>query len=73
MRSKLGFVCPILEPEYTSSMIIDAIKRKQAVLAMPRAIYVSHALHFFLPTTLRDMLTECTGLNSAMDSFKQTR
>jgi all-trans-retinol dehydrogenase (NAD+) len=66
-------VAPVLRPEYVVQRIVEAIKRRNPVLIMPRLGYLSPVLRATLPTVLYDWVCATTGVSSSMDNFVQTR
>jgi len=66
-------VAPVLRPEYVVQRIVEAIKRRNPVLIMPRLGYLSPVLRATLPTVLYDWVCATTGISSSMDNFVQTR
>ncbi|XP_064409747.1 epidermal retinol dehydrogenase 2-like [Latimeria chalumnae] len=61
---------PILEPEYASRKIVDAILREQVILVMPRGLYVIFGLKNIMPVKLGLLLGDYFGAFHFMDHFK---
>mmetsp|Transcript_21388 Transcript_21388/g.44525 ORF Transcript_21388/g.44525 Transcript_21388/m.44525 type:complete len:315 (+) Transcript_21388:105-1049(+) len=72
-RFPLGFLLPILEPEYVVHKIVQGMRRRRTELRLPRLMYVSDLLHFVFPTYIKDFIFELVGFSDSMDSFRQTR
>ncbi|XP_076828270.1 epidermal retinol dehydrogenase 2 [Brachyhypopomus gauderio] len=68
--TKWPSLLPILEPEYACRKIIDAVRRDQVYLCIPRFIYVILALKSILPTKLGVLLGTYMGSFDFMAQFK---
>jgi hypothetical protein len=64
---------PLLEPQYVADEVINAMKRDQAIVVLPRLAMVSSVLKAALPTDLSDTILRVLGVTSSMDKFHQTR
>ena len=80
MRSTIPFLnplvsalMPVLRPEYVADRVIQAVKRDQEVLVMPRFGYLSHLFRATLPVFVFDMAMDVLGVSHSMDHFQQTR
>lgn len=71
-RAGASWVLPILQPAYVASMVVRAIKRKQAWLCLPRIVYLVPLLRV-LPVSLYDIVGRLLGSTKTMDNFHQTR
>ncbi|XP_067303663.1 epidermal retinol dehydrogenase 2 [Pseudorasbora parva] len=69
-NTKFPRLMPILEPEYACRKIVDAVRRDQVYLYMPRSVYIAIALKNFLPTKLGVLLGEYLGAFNFMAKFK---
>jgi hypothetical protein len=49
---------------------MSAVENDQAVLMMPRILYVGGLLRTLLPTSVFDFVQDLLGVSSSMDSFK---
>ncbi|XP_068093514.1 epidermal retinol dehydrogenase 2 [Hyperolius riggenbachi] len=63
-------VMPILEADYASKKIVDAILKEQIYLVMPRSLYIMFGLKNILPSKLGVVLGDYFGAFHFMDHFK---
>ncbi|XP_018415619.1 PREDICTED: epidermal retinol dehydrogenase 2 [Nanorana parkeri] len=61
---------PILEPEYASKTIVDAILKEQVYLIMPRGLYVVFGFKNIISAKLGVVLGDYFGAFHFMDHFK---
>ncbi|OCT76834.1 short chain dehydrogenase/reductase family 16C member 5 L homeolog isoform X1 [Xenopus laevis] len=61
---------PILEAEYASKKIVDAILKEQVYLVMPRSLYIMFGLKNIMSTKLGVVLGDYFGAFNFMDHFK---
>ncbi|XP_063781302.1 epidermal retinol dehydrogenase 2-like [Pseudophryne corroboree] len=61
---------PILEPEYASKKIVDAILKEQVYLVMPRSLYIIFAFKNIISAKLGVVLGDYIGAFHFMDHFK---
>ena len=64
---------PVLEPQYVADRVVQAVKRGQEVLVMPRFAYSSHLFRAILPVFVFDWAMDLLGVSRSMDHFEQTR
>lgn len=69
-NTKWPRLMPILDPEYACRKIVDAVRREQVYLYMPRSIYTIIALKNLLPTKVGVLLGEYLGAFNFMAKFK---
>ncbi|XDV17266.1 hypothetical protein PO909_023163 [Leuciscus waleckii] len=69
-NTKFPRLMPILEPEYAVRKIVDAVRRDQVYLYMPRSLYFAIALRNFLPTKIGVLLGGYLGAFNFMAKFK---
>lgn len=69
-NTKWPRLMPILEPDYVCRKIVDAVRRDQVYLYLPRSIYLSIALKNILPVKLGVLLGEYLGAFDFMAKFK---
>ncbi len=69
VRSRLGFMLPILHPEKVAHKIVAAIASNKAVLMMPPAVKLLPFLRI-LPPRGFDALMNLLGVNASMDTFR---
>jgi all-trans-retinol dehydrogenase (NAD+) len=68
VKTRFQWLLPILEPEYATDRIMQAIERDRCRLIMPRVVYTTF-LGRMLPVRLFDGLMEFLGVNKSMDEF----
>ncbi|KAM4705977.1 epidermal retinol dehydrogenase 2 [Rhinophrynus dorsalis] len=61
---------PILEADYASKKIVDAILKEQVYLLMPRSLYFLFGLKNLMPTKLGVVVGDYLGAFHFMDHFK---
>ncbi|XP_007231130.3 epidermal retinol dehydrogenase 2 [Astyanax mexicanus] len=69
-NTKFPRLMPILEPEYVCKKIMDAVRRDQVYLCLPRFMYLIVALKHILPAKMGVMLGEYLGAFDLMATFK---
>jgi len=69
VKTRFPLILPILEPEYVANKVIQAIKRKRAMLYMPRIVRFT-CLGRIFPTPINDWFLDVLGVSSSMDEFK---
>lgn len=69
-NTKWPRLMPILDPDYACRKIVDAIRREQVYLYMPRSIYIIIGLRNLLPTKVGVLLGEYLGAFNFMAKFK---
>lgn len=70
VKSRFPLLLPILEPDYVCSMIVRSIRRRDAVLCLPRIVYLNPLLRGLLPTAVLDYVAETLGVSDSMSEFK---
>lgn len=68
-KTKWPTLLPILEPEYASKRIVDAILREEVYLLMPRSLYFLMALKNWIPAKVGVVLGNYVGAFHFMDHF----
>ncbi|KAM4688313.1 epidermal retinol dehydrogenase 2 [Discoglossus pictus] len=68
--SKWPHFMPILEPEYASKTIVNAILKEQVYLVMPRSLYLIFGLKNIISSKLGVVLGDYFGAFHFMDHFK---
>ena len=68
VKTRFQWLLPILEPEYATDRIMQAIERDRRRLIMPRIVYTTF-LGRILPIRAFDGLMEFLGVNKSMDDF----
>lgn len=61
---------PLLEPDYVTQKVVQAIRRNTAMLCLPRIVYATPLLRALLPTSLLDWTSEVLGISDSMNQFK---
>lgn len=69
VKTRFPLLLPILEPEYVANKVIQAVKRKRAMLYMPRLVRFT-CLGRIFPTGINDWFLDVLGVSSSMDQFK---
>ena len=67
--TRFSWVLPILEEEYASAKIIQAVRENQTMLMMPRFLYLVPFIQAILPTWISDWLSDVLGATNCMDDF----
>jgi len=69
VKSKLPLSLPILDQDYVTNKIIEAILTNQQMVVLPKITYFLMSLKWCLPTRGITLLQQFTGCSSSMDSF----
>ncbi|NWW84717.1 RDHE2 dehydrogenase, partial [Rhynochetos jubatus] len=69
-QTKWPKLLPMLEPEYVAEKIINAIRRNQEMLLLPRSLYFMFAFKNMLPVKIVVLLANYFGTPHTMDNFK---
>ncbi|XP_038665327.1 epidermal retinol dehydrogenase 2 isoform X2 [Scyliorhinus canicula] len=69
-KTKWPHLIPILDPNYATKKIVNAILQEQVLLVMPRCLYFFHAIQNLLPMKLGILLGRYFGVFNVMDNFK---
>ncbi|XP_062850092.1 epidermal retinol dehydrogenase 2 isoform X1 [Trichomycterus rosablanca] len=69
-NTKWPRLMPILEPDYVCRKIVDAVRRDQVYLYLPRSMYLTISLKHLLPVKLGMLLGEYLGAFDFMAKFK---
>lgn len=72
VKSRFGWLIPILEPDDVVRRILRAIERDQQRLIMPWFVYTTF-LARLLPVPVYDWLNDFFGISRSMDEFKGRR
>jgi all-trans-retinol dehydrogenase (NAD+) len=70
VKSKFGFVLPILEENWASQRIVNAILQEEKVTVLPWFCNIVMIFKAILPVGVNDWLCDFMGANSSMDHFK---
>ncbi|XP_014677260.1 PREDICTED: epidermal retinol dehydrogenase 2-like [Priapulus caudatus] len=70
VNAKFPALCPILEAEYASDKIMEAILTNQKMLLMPRALYWVCTLLLLLPVEAQFYVADFIGISHSMSTFK---
>jgi len=68
VKTRFRFLLPILDPDYVTERIVDAIRRDRRRLVLPRFVYATWLVRV-LPVPVFDALMELFGVNKSMDDF----
>jgi all-trans-retinol dehydrogenase (NAD+) len=68
VKTRFQWLLPILDPEYATDRIMQAIERDRRRLIMPRVVYATF-LGRILPVNVFDGIMEFLGINKSMDDF----
>ena len=68
VKTRFQWLLPILEPEYATDRIMQAIERDRRRLIMPRVVYTTF-LGRLLPVNVFDGVMDFLGINKSMDDF----
>jgi len=68
VKTRFQWLLPILDPDYATDRIMQAIERDRRRLIMPRVVYTTF-LGRLLPVRTFDALMELLGINQSMDDF----
>ena len=68
VKSRFGWLIPILKPEYAVRRILGAIRKRKRRLIRPRFVYTVFPVRL-LPVTAFDGLMNFFGINHSMDDF----
>ncbi|KAL8589160.1 hypothetical protein ACOMHN_052498 [Nucella lapillus] len=69
VRTRFAWLLPILDPVATVDRIMDAILCNQAMLILPRFLYVGYFLRGLLPIRVASIISTHLGVNQSMDAF----
>ena len=61
----IPFLFPILEPHYVADKIIQAVRRNEPELMMPRALALGQIIRAFAPVSVYDAIIEVLGARRA--------
>ncbi|MCO5197822.1 MAG: SDR family oxidoreductase [Anaerolineae bacterium] len=68
VKTRFGFLLPILKPDYVADRIIKTIESNGQRLIMPRFVYANYLVRI-LPVPVQDFLFGFFGINKSMDDF----
>jgi all-trans-retinol dehydrogenase (NAD+) len=69
VKTRFSWLLPIMTPEYAARRIVDAVRRGEARVIMPRFVYASFVARA-LPIRVFDALMAFFGISRSMDEFK---
>lgn len=69
VKSRFGFLFPIMTPDYVSSAIVAAVKRGDEQLLLPYSMNLLSIARLF-PVPIQDYFADLLGFHSGMDDFK---
>lgn len=69
VQTKYPSILPIQDPEETVDRIMDAILCNQAIVIIPRILYLVYALKGMLPVKVQQVMGDCMGVSHSMDTF----
>jgi all-trans-retinol dehydrogenase (NAD+) len=70
VKTRFPLILPILEPEYVVDSILQAMRRGDESLSLPRIVGLVPLMRGLFPTSLFDRVTFFLGINDTMDEFK---
>ena len=70
VQTKFPTLLPIIDPEWASERIVNAILNEEKFVIFPWFIGHAFILKAILPAQLYDMVTEFFGVHSVMRDFK---
>jgi len=70
VQTKYPFLLPILEPNYVTDKIIDAVLYNQQVIALPKIVWTIPLAKGLLSTKACDEAMRWLGISDTMDNFK---
>jgi all-trans-retinol dehydrogenase (NAD+) len=68
-----SFLLPLLEPELVANSVIQAVKRNQSELYLPKIVSITYLVKFLFSTKIRDYISDLLGITSSMDDFSGLR
>lgn len=63
-------ILPILDPNWATDKMVDAVLRNKAVLLLPRILYIFLFIKSTFSTAIFHTMARFFGVNSSMDEFK---
>lgn len=66
---KTNWLLPMLDQEYVASKSVEAVLTNQAMLCMPRTLYLIVSLKNLVPVKAAMMLADFIGINKFMEEF----
>ncbi|XP_076437686.1 protein dhs-3-like [Babylonia areolata] len=69
VQTRFPWLLPILDPVQTVDSIMDAVLCNQAIIILPRFLYVAYALKGVLPVKVQRVLNAHMGISASMDTF----
>ncbi|MFH1809849.1 MAG: SDR family oxidoreductase [Pseudomonadota bacterium] len=69
VKTRFGFMLPILKEEYVAGKIVCAIQKDSPRLFMPRIVYTDFLLRGLLPVRVFDVVVDILGINKCMEDF----
>ncbi|XP_068737551.1 epidermal retinol dehydrogenase 2-like [Montipora capricornis] len=70
VKTRFPLLMPILEPEWATDQMIDAVLRNKTELLLPKVLKLHLVIKSVLPTTSYLSLSRFFGVSSSMDEFK---
>jgi all-trans-retinol dehydrogenase (NAD+) len=70
VTTRFPWMLPILDPEYVVDRIMDGVLCNQAIVCIPRIVYVFAYMKTIVPTKAFLLVSNFVGLNQSMAEFK---
>lgn len=70
VKSRFPMILPILDPNWATDKMVDAVLRNKAVLLLPRILYIFLFIKSTFSTAIFHTMAKFFGVNSSMDEFK---
>ncbi|EAR84681.1 oxidoreductase (short-chain dehydrogenase family) (macronuclear) [Tetrahymena thermophila SB210] len=69
-KTKIPLLLPILEENWTSQRIVNAILQEEPMLVTPFLLNIAIFIKSFLPVSVTDFIGDVLGANDSMNDFK---
>lgn len=70
VKTRFPSLLPILDPDWVTDKIINAVLRNQPIILLPRILYLFVWMKSYMPTSSFILLCRYFGVTTAMDEFK---
>jgi len=70
VKTKASFLLPIMEEDYASERMVDAVRHGDKLLTLPWVVRLIWLGRFLFPVGFNDWLADVLGISSTMDEFK---
>jgi len=70
VKTKYPFLLPILDENYVTNRIVDAIKYKDKMVVLPELVRLTWLARFLFPISLSDFILDTLGITDTMSEFK---